>query len=337
MAPDLREESRRLHYVVLKLTAEIGGKNQKLEYLEKMLGKRSASLSKMTEERDRLRAAYNAEKRRIGKDQKFEYLEKLLGECSTSLSKMTKERNHLNQAYNEEKKKMKRTMDENERLMKELETQRKEIEQQATERSISFSRMTEERDHLNEAYNEEKRKTKRTMDENERLMRELETQRKEIKLLAEERSTLLSRMTEKRDHLNEAYNEAKRKMKRTMYENERLMKELETQRNEQQAMEIEKRYAHLDLKSKQLLVLKELNTATRASRKRNTVRKKREGVKNMSRWGKVQVQIDTNFLHKELEEKDSELDNELNLKKTLVEKENRSDHDLQEACKVSIE
>ncbi|MCL7024208.1 hypothetical protein MKW94_014724 [Papaver nudicaule] len=86
-----------------------------------------------------------------------------------------------------------------------------------------------------------------------------------------------------------------------------LMKELETQRKEieQQAKEIEKRYAQLDLKSMQLLVLKELNTATRASRKLNT----------------VQVQIDTNSFPKELEEKDSELDNELNRKQNLVGKE----------------
>ncbi|KAI3983327.1 hypothetical protein MKX01_013394 [Papaver californicum] len=77
-------ELRRLQNVVLRLSAEIGGKNQKLEYMEKMLEEGSTSLSRMTEERD-----------------------------------------HLNQAYNEKKRKVKRTMHENERLMRELETQRK--------------------------------------------------------------------------------------------------------------------------------------------------------------------------------------------------------------------
>ncbi|MCL7027666.1 hypothetical protein MKW94_009449 [Papaver nudicaule] len=173
-----------------------------------------------------------------------------------------------------------------------------------------------------------------------RFSAEIDRKNKKMKYMGkmlEQRSMSLSRMTEERDHLYQAYSKDKRKMKRTMYENERLMKELETQRKEieQQAKEIEKRYALLDLKCKQLLVLKD--TATRASRKLNTVQKKREGVKNTSRRDKVQVQIDTDCLHKELEENDSELDNELNRKQTLVGKENSSNHDLQEACKVSIE
>ncbi|MCL7051053.1 hypothetical protein MKW94_028630 [Papaver nudicaule] len=155
----------------------------------------------------------------------------------------------------------------------------------------------------------------------------------------EESSTSLGRMTEERDRLNAAYNAEKRIMKKTMYVNERLTRELETQRKEieQQAKEIEKRDAQLDFKSKQLLVLRELNNATQASRKLNTEKGKPIAVKNVCSWDKVQVQIDTNALHKELEEKDSGLDNELNWKQTLADKEHRSKHDLQEARKVPIE
>ncbi|KAI3997381.1 hypothetical protein MKX01_003184 [Papaver californicum] len=157
--------------------------------------------------------------------------------------------------------------------------------------------------------------------------------------MLEENSTSLSRMTEERDHLNQAYNEEKRKMTRTMHENERLMRELETQRKEieHQAKEIQKRDAQLDFKSKQLLVLRMLNTSTQASRKINTLQGKHEGVENMSSRNKVQVQIDMNGLHNEPEEKAFELDNEISLKQTLVDKEHRSNHDLQEARKVSIE
>ncbi|MCL7043444.1 hypothetical protein MKW94_027097 [Papaver nudicaule] len=180
---------------------------------------------------------------------------------------------------------------------------------------------------------------KRCKYKNERLKRKLEIQRKEIEQQATEHSISFSRMPEERNHLNETYNEDKRKMKRTMHENKKLMKELETQRKEieQQAKEIEKRDAQLDFKSKQLLVLRELNTATRASGELNTVQGKREGAKNKSRRDKLKVQIDTNGLHKELDEKVSELDNEFNGKQTLLEKEQRSNHDLQGACKVTIE
>ncbi|KAI3844748.1 hypothetical protein MKW92_029914 [Papaver armeniacum] len=154
----------------------------------------------------------------------------------------------------------------------------------------------------------------------------------------EDGSESLSRMTEETDHLSQAYNEEKRKTKRTKLENERLMRGLETQRKEieQQAKEIKKRDAQLDFKSKQILVLRMLNTATQAPTKINTVQGKHEGVKNMSGADKVQVQIAANGLHNELEKKDCGLDNELSRKQTFVKKEHMSDDDLQEAPKVSI-
>ncbi|KAI3861325.1 hypothetical protein MKW92_022499 [Papaver armeniacum] len=157
--------------------------------------------------------------------------------------------------------------------------------------------------------------------------------------MLEENSTSLSRMTEKRDHLNRAYNAEKRKMKRTMDENERLMREFEAQRKEieQQAKEIEKRDTQLDFKSKELQVLRMLKDGTQASQKINTVQGKHGGVGNMGSPDKVQVQIGTNGLHNELEVKDYELDSELTPKQTLVGKEHRSNHELQEARKVSIE
>ncbi|RZC83593.1 hypothetical protein C5167_046379 [Papaver somniferum] len=117
------------------------------------------------------------------------------------------------------------------------------------------------------------------------------------------------------------------------------MRGLETQRKEieQQAKEIKKRDAQLDFKSKQILVLRMLNTATQAPTKINTVQGKHEGVKNMSGADKVQVQIAANGLQNKLEEKDYGLDNELSRKQTFVKEEHRSNHDLQEAPKVSIE
>ncbi|KAI3857052.1 hypothetical protein MKX03_015424 [Papaver bracteatum] len=157
--------------------------------------------------------------------------------------------------------------------------------------------------------------------------------------MLEENSTSLGRMTEKRDHLNRAYNAEKRKMKRTMDKNERLMREFEAQRKEieQQAKEIEKRDAQLDVKSKELQVLRMLKNGTQDSQKINTVQGKHGGVGNLSSRDKVQVQIDMNGLHNELEVKDYELDNELSQKQTLVGKEHRSNHEPQEARKVSIE
>ncbi|XP_026418505.1 uncharacterized protein LOC113313949 [Papaver somniferum] len=157
--------------------------------------------------------------------------------------------------------------------------------------------------------------------------------------MLEENSTSLSRMTEKRDHLNQAHNEEKRKMKRTMDENERLMREFEAQRKEieQQAKEIEKLDAQLDFKNKQLQVLRMLKNGTQDSQKITTVQGKHGGVEIMSGRDKVQVQIDTNGLHSVLEVKDYELDSELSGKKTLVGKEDRSNHDPQESRKVSIE
>ncbi|KAI3919210.1 hypothetical protein MKX01_029231 [Papaver californicum] len=146
--------------------------------------------------------------------------------------------------------------------------------------------------------------------------------------------TSLSIMTEERDHMNQAYNEEKRKTQMTVYENERLMRELETQRSEieQQGKEIEKLEAQSDFKIKQVLVLSE-----EVTRKRNIVQRKVEGKKNMSSGDNVQVQLDMNGFHKELEEKDYELDSELNLNQTLIDKEHRSHHDPQEVHKVLIE
>ncbi|KAI3904197.1 hypothetical protein MKW92_019652 [Papaver armeniacum] len=184
-----------------------------------------------------------------------------------------------------------------------------------------------------------------------------------------EGSTALSEMKEQTDHLNQSYKEEKIKVKMTVLENQRLEREIETQRREieQQVKEIKKRDTQLDFKNKQILVLRMLQNAPQkvntvqgrdegvenmssrdmvqlqiaanglhqAPQKVNTVQGRHEGVQNMSSLDKVQVRIDTNGLHNELgEEKDHELNRQ---KQTLGDKEHRSCHDVQEAHKVSIE
>lgn len=183
-------------------------------------------------------------------------------------------------------------------------------------------------------------------------------------------STALSEMKEETHHLDQAYKEEKRNVKITMLENQRLQREIENQRREieQQVKEIKKRDAQLDFKNKQLLVLRMLKGAAQAPEKVNTLQGRHEGVENGSGQDKVQLQIDTNGLHQapqkvntvqgrhegvqnmssldkvqvhvdtiglhnELEEKDYELNRQ---KQTLGVKEHRSNHDLQEARKVSI-
>ncbi|KAI3856604.1 hypothetical protein MKX03_036828 [Papaver bracteatum] len=65
MATDSREEIRRLKNVILKLSAEIGGKNQKTEYFAKKLKQGSTSLTEMKQETDHLSQAYKEEKRKV--------------------------------------------------------------------------------------------------------------------------------------------------------------------------------------------------------------------------------------------------------------------------------
>ncbi|XP_026447059.1 factor of DNA methylation 1-like isoform X2 [Papaver somniferum] len=107
------------------------------------------------------------------------------------------------------------------------------------------------------------------------------------------------------DHLNQAHLEGMRRMQGIMNENEILKREFRNQRREleQQHKEIEKHEAQLDLKCKQLVVL-------------------REEVEDMC---------------KRLEEKDYELDGFMNMNNTLIAKERISNHELEEARKVLIE
>ncbi|KAI3860541.1 hypothetical protein MKX03_025473 [Papaver bracteatum] len=115
----------------------------------------------------------------------------------------------------------------------------------------------------------------------------------------------LSRIMKERDQLNKANLELTIRMQGIMNENEILRREFRNQRREleQQHKEIEKHEAQLDLKCKQLVVL-------------------REEVKDMC---------------KRLEEKDYELDGLMNMNNTLIAKERISNHELQEARKVLIE
>ncbi|KAI3897294.1 hypothetical protein MKX03_036644 [Papaver bracteatum] len=65
MAPDqLQEELRRLQDLVTRLSAEVGEKNQELEFKDKVLEERTTFLSMMTEERDHIYQLYNEEKRK---------------------------------------------------------------------------------------------------------------------------------------------------------------------------------------------------------------------------------------------------------------------------------
>ncbi|RZC71577.1 hypothetical protein C5167_034814, partial [Papaver somniferum] len=158
-------------------------------------------------------------------------------------------------------------------------------------------------------------------------------------------------------------NEEMRRMQRIMYENQILKRELDTLRKE-----IEKPEAQSDLNSKQLMVLSEEVTSL------NIVQGQSEGVlENMNTGDNVQLQIEENQLRKELEEKDYELDSVCSLNRgmstgdnaqlqteadqlrkeleekdyeldsvrtlnqTLIDKEHKSNRDLQEARKVLIE
>ncbi|KAI3921439.1 hypothetical protein MKW98_013373 [Papaver atlanticum] len=151
-----------------------------------------------------------------------------------------------------------------------------------------------------------------------------------------EGSTSLNELKQETDHLSQAYKEEKIKVKMAVLENERLVREIETQRKEieQKAKEIKKRDAQLDFKNKQLLVLRMLKDATEAPQKVNSVQGKRQGVENMSGRDKGQLQIGANGLRNQLAE---EKDYEPSQKQTLGGKENRSNRDIQEACKVSTE
>lgn len=65
MATDSREEIRRLQNVILRLSAEIGGKNQKTEYIAKQLKEGSTALTEMKEQTDQLDQAYKEENRNV--------------------------------------------------------------------------------------------------------------------------------------------------------------------------------------------------------------------------------------------------------------------------------
>ncbi|MCL7048819.1 hypothetical protein MKW94_005463 [Papaver nudicaule] len=118
-----------------------------------------------------------------------------------------------------------------------------------------------------------------------------------------------------------------RNMQGIVYENEALMRELLTHKRklQQKLKEIDKHEAELELRSKQLDVLSE----------------EVEGKLNIAQENfereKAQVQSKVNDLCKKLEEKDYELDNLITLNNTLIAKECRSNHELQEARKVLIE
>ncbi|KAI3842144.1 hypothetical protein MKX03_020000 [Papaver bracteatum] len=90
----------------------------------------------------------------------------------------------------------------------------------------------------------------------------------------------------------------------------------------QKCQEIDKCEAQLDLKCKQLSVLSQ-----EVTRKLNTVQEKFDGAKDIS---------SAEDMCRKLEEKDYELDSLISLN-TLIAKECRSDHELQEARKVLIE
>ncbi|MCL7046991.1 hypothetical protein MKW94_006725, partial [Papaver nudicaule] len=146
--------------------------------------------------------------------------------------------------------------------------------------------------------------------------------------------TTLGRMEEEIDHLNRAHFEEMRNMRRIVFENETFRRELDTQRREldSKRREINKREAQLDLRSRQLSALSE-----EVTRKLNSVQGNSEGAENMSGGENVQALAEVNAMYKTLEEKDYELDSLINLNNTLIAKECRSNHELQEARKALIE
>ncbi|KAI3897486.1 hypothetical protein MKW92_032834 [Papaver armeniacum] len=149
-----------------------------------------------------------------------------------------------------------------------------------------------------------------------------------------ELSKSLSRMTEEKDHLNRAHLQEMKNRQGVVYENETLKRELETQRREleQKCKEVDKCEAELDLKCKQLSVLSQ-----EVTRKLNTVQENLDGAKDMSSEKNVLPLTGVNDMCKKLEEKDYELDSLIDLNNTLIAKECRSNHELQEARKVLIE
>ncbi|RZC49430.1 hypothetical protein C5167_017856 [Papaver somniferum] len=159
-------------------------------------------------------------------------------------------------------------------------------------------------------------------------------ERNELNQASLQLSTSLSRMTEEREQLNQAHIQEMRNMRSIVYENETLMKDLETHHREleQQRKEIDKREAQLDLKSKQLSLLSE-----EVTRKLHTVQKNFEGAEDASSVENVQASTELDDTRKRLEKKDYELDSLSNLNNTLIAKERRSNHELQEAGKVLIE
>ncbi|XP_026447062.1 factor of DNA methylation 1-like isoform X2 [Papaver somniferum] len=176
------------------------------------------------------------------------------------------------------------------------------MERRATDLSTYLAIMTDERDKLNQAF---------------------------LQL-----STSLSRMTEERDQLVQAHLEEMRSMQRIVYENETLMRDLETHSREleQQRTEIHKREAQLDIRSNQLSVL-----SKEVTRKLNIVQQNSERAKDTSSRENVQALTEVDDMRRKLEEKDYELDSLTNLNNTLIAKERRSNHELQEARKVLIE
>ncbi|KAI3982755.1 hypothetical protein MKX01_010238 [Papaver californicum] len=75
-----------------------------------------------------------------------------------------------------------------------------------------------------------------------------------------------------------------------------------------------------------------ISVAMQVTRNLNIVQRQSEGVKSLSTGDNVQLH-EVNQLRKELEEKDYELDSVLTLNQTLIDKEHKSNRDLQETRK----
>ncbi|KAI3851951.1 hypothetical protein MKW98_019950 [Papaver atlanticum] len=344
MATDLEEELSRLQNVALRLTAELGGKNEKLKHMGKMLEENSTSLSRMTEKRDHLNRAYNEEKRKM---------------------KRTMDKNE-------------RLMREFEAQRKEIEQQAKEIEKRDAQldfksKELQVLRMlkngTQDSQKINTVQgkhggvgNLSSRDKVQVQNYTNGLQNELEVKDYELDNELSQKQTLVGKEHRSNHELQEARKvsiEASRKITTVqgkpkhggvgnMSSRDKVQVQIDTNglHNE---LEVKDYELDSELSPKQTLVGKEYRSnhdlqearkvSIEASRKITTVqgKPKHQGVETESSRDKVQVQIDTNGLHNELDEKAYELDNEVSRKQIFVGKEHRSNRDLQEACKVSIE
>ncbi|XP_026450858.1 factor of DNA methylation 1-like [Papaver somniferum] len=203
--------------------------------------------------------------------------------------------------------------------------ERNELNQASLQLSTSLSRMTEEREQLNQAHIQGNLQCYATLP----WVHSNGVVHISVSILVLFRKSTDSNMYA---HLNVP--SEMRNMRSIVYENETLMKDLETHHREleQQRKEIDKREAQLDLKSKQLSLLSE-----EVTRKLHTVQKNFEGAEDASSVENVQASTELDDTRKRLEKKDYELDSLSNLNNTLIAKERRSNHELQEAGKVLIE